>query len=104
MNSIIKIALVLKLKFLLIILSLGSSYLVEHSIQKKRDAVPNIEIIQPVSNLKGTGDINAQSLFNGSEDGNDSMLRTSDHFRLHPVNNVSNRPFSYQGLEIYIVL
>lgn len=57
MNSIIKIALVLKLKFLLIILSLGSSYLVEHSIQKKRDAVPNIEIIQPVSNLKGTGDI-----------------------------------------------
>ena len=104
MNSIFKIVLALKLKFLLIILGIGSSYFLEYHIKKQEDAFSNTGIIRPENNLRGTGNINARSLFNTADDSDDSDLKASDYFRVHPINYVSNRPFNYQGLEIYIVL
>ena len=105
MDGIVKIVLALKLKFLLIILSIGTSYFVEHSINKRKvDPVSSIEIISPDTSLSGTGNIDVRSLFKVADDNQGSRLESGDHFHIQPGNYVTNRPFSSQGLEIYIVL
>lgn len=103
MDGIVKIVLALKLKFLLIILSIGTSYFVEHSVKRKVDPVSAIEIIRPVSSLSGSGNIDARSLFKVAVDNQGSRLESGDHVHIQPVNYVTNRPFTSQGLEIYIV-
>ena len=104
MDGIVKIVLALKLKFLLIILSIGTSYFVEHSVKRKVDPVSSIEIITPDSSLSGRGNIDSRSLFKVADDNQGSRLESGDHFHIQPGNYVTNRPFSSQGLEIYIVL
>ena len=104
MDGIVKIVLALKLKFLLIVLSIGTSYFVEHSVKRKVDPVSAIEIIRPDSSLSGSGNIDARSLFEVADDNQGSRLESSDHFDIQSGNYVTNRPFSSQGLEIYIVL
>ena len=104
MDGIVKIVLALKLKFLLIVLSIGTSYFVEHSVKRKVDPVSAIEIIRPDSSLSGSGNIDVRSLFKVADDNQGSRLESGDHFHIQPGNNVTNRPFSSQGLEIYIVL
>ena len=104
MDSIVKIVIALKLKFLLIMLSIGTSYFMEHSFKRKVDPVSEIEIIRQESSLSGSGSIDVRSLFRVTDDNNDSRLGSGGHFRIQPVNYITNRPFSYQGLEINIVL
>lgn len=104
MDGIVKIVLALKLKFLLIVLSIGTSYFVEHSVKKKVDPVSSIEIIRPDSSLSGSGNIDARSLFKVADDNQGSRLESGDYFHIQTGNHVTNRPFSSQGLEIYIVL
>lgn len=104
MDGIVKIVLALKLKFLLIILSIGTSYLVEYSLKKQADPFSAIETITPDSVLCGAGNINARSLFKVVDDKNDSGMESSDHFHGRPVPYHTDRPSNYQGLEIYIEL
>jgi hypothetical protein len=104
MDGIVKIVLALNLKFLLIVLSIGTSYLVEHSVKRKVDPVSAIEIIKPDSNLSGSGNIDVRSLFKVANDNHGSRLEPNDHFHRQSVNYFTNRPFNSQGLEIYIVL
>ena len=104
MDGIVKIVLALKLKFLLIILSIGTSYFLEHSVKRKVDPVSSIEIISPDTSLSATGNIDVRSLFKVADDNQGSRLESGDHFHIQPGNYVTNRPFSSQGLEIYIVL
>jgi hypothetical protein len=104
MDGIVKIVLALKLKFLLIILSIGTSYFLEHSHKKKVDAVSSIETISPDTSLRGSGHIDIRSLFKVADDNQGSQLKSSDHIHIQPVNYVTNRLFCSQDLEIYIVL
>ena len=104
MDGIVKILLALKLKFLLIILSIGTSYLVEHSVKKKVDPVSSTETISPDSSVSGSGHINVRSLFKVADDNHGSRLESIDHVPIQPVNYVTHRPFCSQGLEIYIEL
>ena len=104
MDSIVKIVLALNLKFLLIILSIGTSYFVEHSINKKVDPVSAIETIRPDSSLSASGNIDARSLFKETNDNHGSRLESGVHVPIQPVNYVTHRPFCSQGLEIYIEL
>jgi len=102
MDGIVKIVLALKLKFLLIILSIGTSYFVEHSAKKEVDPVSSTETISPDSSVSGSGHIDVRSLFKVADDNHGSQLESSDH--IQPVNYVTHKPFSSQDLEIYIVL
>jgi hypothetical protein len=104
MDSIVKIVLALKLKFLLIILSMGTSYFVEHSLKRQVEPVSAIEIIRQDSSLRGSGNIDARSLFKMADHNNGSTLGSGNQARIQPVNYVTNRPFGSQGLEIYIEL
>jgi hypothetical protein len=104
MDSIVKIVIALKLKFLLIILSLGTSYFVEHGAKNKVDPVSAIESIKPDSTLRGSGNIDARSLFNVADDINGSGLESGDLLHNQPVKYIPNRPFCSQDLEISIVL
>jgi hypothetical protein len=104
MDGIVKIVLALNLKFLLIILSIGTSYLVEHSINKKEDPVSAIETIRPDSSLRASGNIDARSLFKSANDNHGSRLESGTHDPSQPVNYFTDKPFNSQGLEIYIEL
>ncbi len=104
MDSIVKIVIALKLKFLLIILSLGTSYFVEHSAKDKVDPVSAIESIKPDSTTKGSGNIDDRSLNNIADENQGSGLESSDHLNSQPVKYVPHRPFCSQDLEINIVL
>ena len=104
MDSIVKIVLALKLKFLLIILSIGTSYFVEHSLKRQVEPVSAIEIIRQDSNLRGSGNIDARILFKVVDHNILSPPESGEHARIQPVNYVTDRPFCSQGLEIYIEL
>jgi hypothetical protein len=104
MDSIVKIVLALKLKFLLIILSIGTSYFVEHSLKRQVEPVSVIEIIRQDSNLRGSGNIDARILFKVADHNIVSPQGSGDHARIQPVNYVTNRPFCFQGFEISIEL
>ena len=104
MDGIVKIVLALKLKFLLIILSMGTSYFVEHNHKKKMDPVSTIETISPDTNLKASGHIDVRSLFKVADDIHGSQLESRDGIPHKPVGYVTDRPFCSQDLEIYIVL
>lgn len=104
MDGIVKIVLALKLKFLLIILSVGTSYFVEHSVKKKIEPVSSIETISPDTNLKGSGHIDVQSLFKMAKEEHGKRLESTDHSQIQKVNYFTDKPFNSQGLEIYIVL
>jgi len=104
MDGIVKIVLALKLKFLLIILSMGTSYFVEHSHKKKVDPDYAIETVSPDTNLRGSGHIDVRSLFEMADDSFGSQLKTRKVIPNKPVGYVTDRPFCSQDLEIYIVL
>jgi hypothetical protein len=104
MDGIVKIVLALKLKFLLIFLSMGISYFIEHKAIKKADPVPAIETVSPAAGVGGSGNIEAGSFFRMADDSNVSRPGSMNHFPAQPVNHVTNRPFTTQGLEIFIVL
>ena len=104
MDGIVKIVLALNLKFLLIILSIGTSYFVEHSINKKVDPVSAIETMRPDSSLSASGNIDARSLFKVAKDNHGSSIKSGNHFPIQPVNYFTDKPFNSQGLEIYIEL
>ena len=104
MDGIVKIVLALKLKFLLIILSMGTSYFVEHNHKKKMDPVSTIETISPDTSLKASGHIDVRSLFKVADDITGSQLESRDGIPHKPVGYVTDRPFRSQDLEIYIVL
>ena len=104
MDGIVKIVLALKLKFLLIILSMGTSYFVEHSHKKKVNPVYSIETVSPDTSLKGSGHIDVQSLFKMADDFHGSQLESGKGIPHKPVGYVTDRPFCSQDLEIYIVL
>jgi hypothetical protein len=104
MDGIVKIVLALKLKFLLIILSIGTSYLVEHKLKQQKDTVPAGVITSSDSNQNFPGHTDAkpvpQKVFIQDSTGPGS----GGHPRVQPLNYVSNRPVWHKGLEIYIVL
>ena len=104
MDGIVKIVLALNLKFLLIILSIGTSYFVEHSIDKKVDPVSAIETIRPDSSLSASGNIDARSLFKVANDNHASRLGSGIHVPIQPVYYFTDKPFNSQGLEIHIEL
>jgi hypothetical protein len=104
MDSIVKIVLALKLKFLLIILSIGTSYFVEHSLKRQVETVSAIEIIRQDSNLRGSGNIDVRILFKAADHDIVSSPGSGDHARIQPVNYAPNRPFCFQCFEIYIEL
>jgi hypothetical protein len=104
MDGIVKIVLALKLKFLLIILSIGTSYFLEHSHMKKINPVSSIENISPDTSLKGSGHIDVRSLFKVTGDNHGSQLESNDPIRIKPVYYVTDRPFYSQDLEIFIIL
>jgi hypothetical protein len=106
MDSIVKIVIALKLKFLLIILSLGTSYFVEHSAKDKVDPVSAIESIEPDTTIKGSGNIDDRSLYNNNIAGENqgSGLESGDHLNSQHVKYVPHRPFCTQDIEINIVL
>jgi hypothetical protein len=104
MDSIVKIVLAIKLKFLLIILSIGTSYFVEQRVKKQVDPVSAIEIISPDSSLSGSGHPDVRSLFKVAKDNQNTRLESSDHIDIQSANYVTDRPFGSRGLEIYIEL
>jgi len=104
MDSIVKIVLAIKLKFLLIILSIGTSYFLEHKVKRNVDPDSAIEIIRTANGLNGSGNIDARKLFRVADDKKGSRSGSIDHCIIQPANYDIDRPFSHQGLEIYIVL
>jgi hypothetical protein len=54
--------------------------------------------------MSGSGNIDARLLFEVADDNQGSRLESGDYFHIQTGNHVTNRPFSSQGLEIYIVL
>ena len=104
MDGIVKIVLALKLKFLLIILSMGVSYFIEHKAIKQADPVTGIESVRTVVAESESSDYDEKSLIRMADDSNTSWSGPGNHFPVQPVNYVTNRPFTTQGLEIYIVL
>jgi hypothetical protein len=104
MDGIVKIVLALNLKFLLIILSIGTSYFVEHSINKKVDPVSTIETLRPDSSLRASGNIDARSLFKAANDNYGSRLESGIQVPIQTINYFSDKPFNSRGLEIYIEL
>ena len=104
MDGIFKIVVALKLKFLLIILSIGTSYFLENSHKKKMNPRPSIEIINQDARMKGSGHIDIRSLFQVTDANHDSQVKSEDPIPTKPVNFVTDRPFYSQDLEIYIVI
>ena len=104
MDGIVKIVLALKLKFLLIILSMGVSYLIEHNAIKKADPVQVIESVSPTGVERGNDGSDAGSLYSMADDSNTSQPDAGNHFAVQPINYVANRPFTIEGFKIYIVL
>ena len=101
MDSIVKIVVALKLKFLLIILSIGTSYLVEHKLKKEADPLPVIENTGNEHLPGGSGNISSRSLFRAAGDSNVTMLEPDHQSQAKPASFLTDRLFSYQGLEIY---
>jgi len=104
MDGIVKIVLALKLKFLLIVLSIGTSYFIEHSAKKNVEPVPSIEVISTDTGLKGSGHPDIRLLFRKAKDKYGSRLEATDHIQIQSTNYFTDKPFNSQGLEIYIVL
>ena len=104
MDGIVKIVLAIKLKFLLIIISMGVSYLIEHKAIQKAEPIPVIESVSPAAVKNGTSDTDTGSMSSMADDSNTLHKASAKHFPVQPVNYVTNRPFTTQGLEIYIVL
>lgn len=104
MDGIVKIVLALKLKFLLIILSIGTSYFVEHRLKQEKNSVSVGVITSADSSMDAPGTIDAQSLSLKAYIRDSSGSESSGHFGVQPLNYVANRPIWHQGLEIYIVL
>ena len=102
MDSIVKIVLALKLKFLLIVLSIGTSYLVEYKLNNETDQVPMIETMEKDRRPIGSRQINARSVFAVSDNKNGAPDEQDHHKHAQPESFLTDRPFSYQGLEIYI--
>ena len=103
MDSIVKIVIALKLKFLLIVLSIGTSYFLEYKQKDQADPVSTIELVKRDTILRESGD-SARTLTQNPDNKTCVGLGSGDHSHLQPVNFVANRPCWYQGLEIYIVL
>ena len=104
MDGIVKIVLALKLKFLLIALSIGSSYLIEHSVKKKIDTVSSIEVIRQDTALKGSGYPEIRLVSKTVKDDQQTSTGSNDQIQIPHVNYFAEKPFKSQGLEIYIVL
>ncbi len=103
MDSIVKIVLALKLKFLLIILSIGTSYYLEQRAKRNADPDNTIEIIRTANGLGGSGNVNTRTFFRVAEEKKGSQPGSIDHCIVQPANNDADRPFDHQGLEIFIV-
>lgn len=104
MDGIVKIVLALKLKFLLIILSIGTSYFIENSHMKKMNPGSSIEIINQDTRMKDSGHIDIRSLLKVTGANHGSQLESDDPIPSEPANYVTDRPFYSQDLEIYIVI
>jgi hypothetical protein len=104
MDGIVKIVLALKLKFLLIILSIGSSYLIEHSVKNKVETVSSIEAIRQDTALKCSGHPEIRLLSRTVKDNHQTCPATIDHNQAKHVKYFADKPFKSKGLEIYIVL
>jgi len=104
MDGTLKIVLALKLKFLLIILSIGTSYFLENSYKKKMNPGPSIEIINQDARMKGSGHIDIRSLFQVTGANHGSQVESEDPIPAEPVKFVTDRPFYSQDLEIYIAI
>jgi hypothetical protein len=104
MDGIVKIVLALKLKFLLIILSIGTSYLVEHKLKQEKETVPVGVITSSDSSLNVPENIDAHPSSHEGYTRDSSGLEPGGHFQVQPLNYVANRPVWHQDLEIYIVL
>ena len=104
MDGIVKIVIALKLKFLLIILSVGTSYFIEQRHKKQEDPVSAIELVRPDTGLASPGNIDTLSLSKVADKNKLSPPGSGDRIPVLPVNHVASRPLWYQGLEIYIAL
>lgn len=104
MDGIVKIVLALKLKFLLIVLSIGSSYLIEHSVKNKVETVSSTEVIRQDTALKGSGHNDIRLLSRTVKENHQASPGTIDHNQAKHVKYFADKPFKSKDLEIYIVL
>jgi hypothetical protein len=83
---------------------MGISYLIEHKAVNQSDPIPVRASVRPAAAENGSCDTDAASSGRMADDSNTPWSSPGNQCPVQPVNYVTNRPFTIQGLEIYIVL